>query len=49
MSDAAPDEAGMRRGQGLFVARTCLAKRGGSIRPANEEGGVAILIVLPLA
>jgi two-component system OmpR family sensor kinase len=37
-----------RRGQGLFVARTYLAKMGGSIGARNEEGGVAFFIELPV-
>lgn len=48
ISDAAPDESGGRRGQGLFVARTYLAKMGGRIRAANEDGGVAMELALPL-
>lgn len=35
-----------RRGQGLFVARTYLAKMGGSISARNEEGGAAFFIEL---
>ncbi len=49
VSDAAPHESTGRRGQGLFVARTWLAKMGGRIRAANEDGGVAMELALPLA
>ncbi|WBY00375.1 HAMP domain-containing sensor histidine kinase [Ramlibacter tataouinensis] len=49
VSDAAREDTGGRRGQGLFVARTYLAKMGGRIRAANEDGGVALEITLPLA
>ena len=37
---------GERRGQGLFVARTYMAKMGGSVRAANDEGGVSFYITL---
>jgi len=47
-TDAQPHDA-MRRGQGLFVARTYLAKMGGSIRAANEDEGVAFHLTLPVA
>ncbi|MBI5277401.1 MAG: HAMP domain-containing histidine kinase [Burkholderiales bacterium] len=40
-------EAQGRRGQGLFVARTYMAKMGGSVRASNEEGGVALYLELP--
>jgi hypothetical protein len=33
-------EAAARRGQGLFVARTYMAKMGGSVRALNSGGGV---------
>ncbi len=49
VSDAATGEAGGRRGQGLFVARTYLAKMGGSIRAANTAHGVRFELVLPLS
>jgi two-component system OmpR family sensor kinase len=49
VTDAPPQDNGPRRGQGLFVARTYLAKMGGSIRAANEDGGVALWIALPRA
>jgi signal transduction histidine kinase len=44
------DQAGAaegQRGQGLFVARTYMAKMGGTIGVANVEGGVAFELVLP--
>ncbi len=40
VSDTAPQASGERRGQGLFVARTYLAKMDGSIRAFNVPGGV---------
>ncbi|TWO69839.1 HAMP domain-containing histidine kinase [Caenimonas sedimenti] len=49
VSDAATDEATERRGQGLFVARTYLAKMGGTVRARNVEGGVRFDITLPRA
>ncbi len=45
---AAPAGEG-QRGQGLFVARTYMAKMGGTISAANVEGGVAFTLVLPRA
>lgn len=47
VSDA-PDD-GTRRGQGLFVARTYMAKMGGTITAANEDGGVSLVLRLALA
>jgi two-component system, OmpR family, sensor kinase len=47
VSDASADEATERRGQGLFVARTYLAKMGGTVRARNVEGGVRFDITLP--
>ncbi|GHT80572.1 hypothetical protein AGMMS49960_06470 [Betaproteobacteria bacterium] len=35
------------RGQGLFVAQTYMAKMGGTITVANEEGGVSFYLSLP--
>ena len=35
------------RGQGLFVARTYMAKMGGTIVAANVEGGVVFTLTLP--
>jgi len=45
VSDAEP-ENGVRRGQGLFVAKTYLAKMGGRITARNVEGGVVFEIGL---
>jgi len=41
VSNAAPDEEGANRGQGLFVAKTYLAKMGGTISVRNEADGVS--------
>lgn len=40
---------GSHRGQGLFVARTYMAKMGGTIRLANTPGGVTVSLGLLLA
>lgn len=45
VSDAEPAD-GVRRGQGLFVAKTYLAKMGGSIAARNVEDGVVFEIGL---
>ena len=45
VSDAEPED-GVRRGQGLFVAKTYLAKMGGSIAARNVAGGVVFEIGL---
>jgi len=45
VSDAEPED-GVRRGQGLFVAKTYLAKMGGSIAVRNAEDGVVFEIGL---
>ncbi len=45
VSDAAPAD-GVRRGQGLFVAKTYLAKMGGSIAARNGADGVVFEIGL---
>jgi len=37
------------RGQGLFVARTYMAKMGGTIAAANVDGGVVFTLTLPRA
>lgn len=47
VSDAASTERTGRRGQGLFVARTYLAKMGGTVRAVNVEDGVVFELVLP--
>ena len=38
------DPAEGSRGQGLFVAKTYMAKMGGTIRAANEDGGVSFYL-----
>jgi signal transduction histidine kinase len=38
-----------RRGQGLFVAKTYLAKMGGTIEAVNEAGGVSFVLSLQRA
>ncbi|MDR1936145.1 MAG: HAMP domain-containing histidine kinase [Candidatus Accumulibacter sp.] len=38
-----------RRGQGLFVAKTYMAKMGGTLRAVNEEGGVGFYLELKRA
>ena len=48
VSEGAADEARGRRGQGLFVARTYMAKMGGTVRCHNVPGGVVFELVLPL-
>ncbi len=45
-----PDSGGLgRRGQGLFVARTYMAKMGGTIGARNEAGGVCFVLGLERA
>ncbi|MES2940950.1 MAG: HAMP domain-containing sensor histidine kinase [Pseudomonadota bacterium] len=44
----AADNSG-RRGQGLFVARTYMAKMGGTVSARNEDGGVSFLLGFPRA
>ncbi|TXI21246.1 MAG: HAMP domain-containing histidine kinase [Roseateles sp.] len=46
VSDAAPDDGSPRRGQGLFVAKTYLAKMGGHIAARNVADGVVFEIGL---
>lgn len=48
VSEAAPGEGSGRRGQGLFVVRTYMAKMGGTVRAANEADGVLFELALPL-
>ncbi len=45
--DAAAPESG-HRGQGLFVARTYMAKMGGTISAMNMAGGVRLRLALPV-
>jgi len=49
VSDAAEAEAQGHRGQGLFVAKTYMAKMGGTIAAENIEGGVRFTLSLPKA
>jgi signal transduction histidine kinase len=46
VSDAHDAAALGQRGQGLFVARTYMAKMGGTITAANIDGGVAFTLTL---
>lgn len=46
---ASPDAPALHRGQGLFVARTYMAKMGGTVRARNVGGGVAFVLGLPAA
>lgn len=46
VSDAPDSTAQGQRGQGLFVARTYMAKMGGTISAANDRDGVTITLVL---
>lgn len=46
VSDGGADSG--RRGQGLFVVRTYLAKMGGTVRCRNADGGVVFELALPL-
>ena len=48
VSEAAPAEGSGRRGQGLFVARTYMAKMGGTVRVSNAADGVLFELVLPV-
>ena len=47
--EPADDLGGERRGQGLFVARTYMAKMGGTIRARNVVDGVEFVLSLPRA
>ncbi|HKW82446.1 MAG TPA: HAMP domain-containing sensor histidine kinase [Burkholderiaceae bacterium] len=49
VSDAAPADAQGHRGQGLFVAKTYMAKMGGTIAAENLAGGVRFTLGLPKA
>jgi signal transduction histidine kinase len=48
-SGVAQTTAEGRRGQGLFVAKTWMAKMGGTIRAANEREGVCFYLELKRA
>ena len=43
----AADAHAPQRGQGLFVAKTYMAKMGGTIAAENADGGVRIVLTLP--
>jgi signal transduction histidine kinase len=45
--DSAPDAQAPQRGQGLFVAKTYMAKMGGTVAAENVDGGVRIVLTLP--
>ena len=47
VSDQAESAAAGNRGQGLFVARTYMAKMGGTIVARNTADGVAFVLTLP--
>jgi signal transduction histidine kinase len=49
VSDAADGGNGASRGQGLFVAKTYMAKMGGTIEARNVEGGVEFVLSLVVA
>lgn len=49
VSDPDLPESGPHRGQGLFVARTYLAKMGGSLRAENCADGVVFILGLQRA
>jgi len=48
-SGATTESGEGRRGQGLFVAKTYMAKMGGTIRAVNEDNGVSFYLVLRTA
>jgi signal transduction histidine kinase len=45
--DDASDAAAPQRGQGLFVAKTYMAKMGGTVSAENVPGGVRVVLRLP--
>ncbi|TAF99258.1 MAG: sensor histidine kinase [Burkholderiales bacterium] len=47
VSDAAESAAAGNRGQGLYVAKTYMAKMGGTIAANNVSGGVSFVLTLP--
>ena len=49
VSDAADTASGGHRGQGLFVARTYMAKMGGTVIARNLPGGVEFIMTLARA
>ncbi len=46
-ADAGSDAHAPQRGQGLFVAKTYMAKMGGTVAAENVAGGVTIVLTLP--
>jgi two-component system, OmpR family, sensor kinase len=48
VSDGGAHDGARRRGQGLFVVRTYMAKMGGSVRALNSGDGVRLELGLPL-
>jgi len=47
--EAAADAQAPQRGQGLFVAKTYMAKMGGTIAAENVAGGVRVVLTFPRA
>jgi len=45
---AAPGDTDGRRGQGLFVVRTYMAKMGGTVTASNRDEGVVFELSIPL-
>jgi signal transduction histidine kinase len=48
-AEAAADALAPQRGQGLFVAKTYMAKMGGTVAAENVAGGVRVVLTLPRA
>ena len=48
-AEAAIDAHAPQRGQGLFVAKTYMAKMGGTIAAENVAGGVRVVLTFPRA
>jgi two-component system, OmpR family, sensor kinase len=48
VGDAAPGDAGGRRGQGLFVVRTYMSKMAGTVKASNRDKGVQFDLSVPL-
>lgn len=48
VSDQPDAAAAGSRGQGLFVARTYMAKMGGTITASNQAHGVSFSLCLPV-
>jgi sensor histidine kinase regulating citrate/malate metabolism len=49
VSDTQAGEKQGHRGQGLFVAKTYMAKMGGTVDAANVDDGVEFVLTLALA